>query len=89
MSRVGTKPAVVAHHCVGGNEGSLFASPVGPLDRHAWFTRFVEAHKSFRDGVPTDAAEIQDELINFVRAAGCQAPPVAAWDQVVHGPAAM
>lgn len=74
VSHVEKRHGVVAHQCACGNEGVLFARGLGPLDMHAWFHRFVEANRRFRDGEPTDFAEFTPDLLSIVRSSGYPLP---------------
>lgn len=78
VEHVGKCQAVISQHTACGSEGSLFASPLGPLDRQPWFFPFVEANKRFRDGEPTDITPILDQVRTLVRNAGCEVPTAAA-----------
>jgi hypothetical protein len=75
VERVGKCNAVIATHTACGTEGSLFPYALGPLDQQPWFLKFVENHRKFRDGEPTDISENLDDLTAFVRNAGCTVPP--------------
>lgn len=72
---------VVAHHCAYGDEGELFPRGLGPLDMQAWFHKFVEAHRRFREGEPTDLGDYAGELTAFARSAGFRVPEVSDADQ--------
>ena len=84
VDRVGKCNAVVAQNCAAGNDGCLFPNALGPLDMQPWFLKFVETHKRFRDGEPTEVSGCLDDLRAFVRNAGC---PLPASDPVGQGSA--
>jgi hypothetical protein len=84
VERVGKCNAVVTQHTATGNEGALFPYPLGPLDQQPWFLPFVESHRGFRDGEPTDVGAILSELQTFVRNAGCIGPTMEAVGQAAH-----
>ena len=78
---------VVARHCAYGDDGELFPRGLGPLDVHAWFHKFVEANRRFREGEPTDLGDHLGELIALTRSAGYRVSDVVAADQpVTQGP---
>lgn len=76
---------VVTHQCACGDDGELFPRGVGPLDTQAWFHRFVEANRRFREGEPTDLGGYAGELTALIRSAGYRVPESPA----VPGPAAV
>lgn len=75
---VGRRAGVVAQHDVTGNDGELFPRGVGPLDMHAWFHKFAESHRRFREGEPTDLGEYAGELIALARNAGLRVPALVS-----------
>jgi hypothetical protein len=77
VDHVGKRHGVVAHHYAGGANGELFPRVVGPLDMHSWFHKFVEAHKQFREGEPTDLKDYVSELFTLARSAGYRVPDEA------------
>jgi hypothetical protein len=89
VSRVGKRAGVVAQHYAAGNEGELYPRALGPLDVHPWFHKFVEAHRKFREGEPTDLEEFTNDVLSLARGAGARVPAAAAWGEVAQGPAAM
>jgi hypothetical protein len=76
VSTVERRHGVVANYAACGDTGVLFPQPLGPLDIHAWFHKFVEANRSFRDGAPTDLGESADELLALTRGAGYAGPQI-------------
>ncbi len=88
VSHVGKRHGVVAQHYLSGNDGSMFARGLGPLDSQGWFPKFIEAHRRFRDGEPTDVDDHVEPLLALTRAAGFTVPAVSAWDEISQGPAA-
>jgi hypothetical protein len=78
VSQVERRHGVVANYSACGNDGELFPRPLGPLDMHPWFHKFVEAHRRFREGVPTDLGEHIGEVIALARSAGYRVPEVPA-----------
>jgi hypothetical protein len=80
VDHFGRRHGVVTHHYAAGTDGELFPRPVGPLDMHPWFHSFVEAHRGFREGHPTDLGSHLGELIALARSAGYRVPEVVAAD---------
>lgn len=87
VSHIERRHGVVAHHCACGNDGELFPRGLGPLDMHAWFHRFADAHRAFRGGEPTDLGDDLRELTALARTAGYRIPDVLTPDAVVQDPA--
>lgn len=88
VDHVGQRAGVAAQHYASGSEGHLFERGLGPLDLQPWFDRFLESHRKFRDGEPTDVSEHFGELMTLAQSAGFRTPAASAWDQVAQGPAA-
>jgi hypothetical protein len=88
VSRVGTRAGVSAQYFASGRDGQLFERGLGPLDAHAWFTKFRETERPFRDGEPVDVSEHLGELITLAQAAGFRTPS-DAWDHVTDAPTSL
>jgi hypothetical protein len=78
VTRIGKTNAVSAAHTACGTEGCLFPAALGPLDPQPWFLKFVETHRAFREGEPTDVSAHLDDLAAFARNAGCAVPSAEA-----------
>lgn len=76
-SHADKRHGVVAHHCICGSEGELFPKAMGPLDMQAWFHRFVDTHRKFREGEATDLEDSVVELISLARSAGYRVPEIS------------
>jgi hypothetical protein len=84
VSLIGKRHGVVAQQYAGGNEGELFPKGLGPLDMHDWFHTFVEAHRKFREGEPTEIDGYLGEILSLARAPGYRVP--AALDPAAPSP---
>jgi hypothetical protein len=88
VDHIGQRAGVAAQHFASGREGHLFTRGLGPLDMQPWFDRFLENHRKFRDGEPTDITEHVGELLALTQSAGFRAPAAPSLEPVAQGPSA-